>query len=245
MRRRRRQQQQKTWSQENANKAAHTQSLPPWDVRNERPPRPGRNSLGEMMQLFRDAPAGEPISLPRMNFLKELSDQPRCFYMFSVALVPLKMSTPVSQTVNLCKHPLRWLSSCRAQQRWTHKINKKFTIMSEDVSRMMTRLLLPHSSIYSFTIRKDENVTNWTFISVLCIFTNAGHFLFFTFLSFFVVSPKFQLLAVELNCQYRLCLCMYSSWLTDGRQAGRLCCDELLSVTSHTPLCCFLFVKGF
>lgn len=46
----------------------------------------------------------------------------------------------------------------------------------------------------------------------LCIFTNAGHFFFFFFyfLSFFfVVSPKFQLLAV--NCQYRLCLCMYSS----------------------------------
>lgn len=41
----------------------------------------------------------------------------------------------------------------------------------------------------------------WTFF---CCF-----FFFFTLEVFFVVSPKFQLLAV--NCQDRLCLCMYLS----------------------------------
>lgn len=70
-----------------------------------------------------------------------------------------------------------------------------------------------NSSIYSITLRKDGNVTCWTFFKknncFYLFFTNAGHFSFM-----FVVLPKFLLLAV-------LCLYCLSPVCHDSVITGR------------------------
>lgn len=68
---------------------------------------------------------------------------------------------------------------------------------------MITGVLFPNSSIYSITLRKDGNVTCWTFLSVFFFFNLYILYKCWTFFFYmFVVLPKFLLLAV--HCQYRL-----------------------------------------
>lgn len=71
------------------------------------------------------------------------------------------------------------------------------------LSQMITGVLFPNSSIYSITLRKDGNVTCWTFLSVLVFLSVYSLQMLDIFMCLWSYQ-NFLLLAV--HCQYCLCL---------------------------------------